>query len=260
MKIKAPAKVNIFLKITGTRDNYHTLRSRFVRIDDIYDTISFNKKDDSENIYNDFLLECNIELPRKNTVSFAYELLSEKFNIVKKFFKDYKVILEKRVPHGAGLGGGSSDAAAFLRLCNEVCELNLNNESLAKIGEKIGADVPFFVYNYQSANVEGIGEIVTPFEETPPKLKLFTPQIHCDTAKVYKTFRKDFYDLVDKNSGSEWLETDSLTLLNQHKPEDLNDLFPAAIKAYPELKTFVTPDYFFSGSGSTFFKMKFSKN
>jgi len=93
MKIKAPAKVNIFLKITGTRDNYHTLRSRFVRIDDIYDTISFNKKDDSENLYNDFLLQCNIELPRKNTVSFAYKLLAEKFNIVKKFFKDYKVIL-----------------------------------------------------------------------------------------------------------------------------------------------------------------------
>lgn len=255
MKIKAPAKVNIFLKITGSRGNYHTLRSRFLRVDELYDTVTFSKKESNENPYNGFSLECNVELPGKNTISFAYELLCEKFDIVKKFFKDYKVILDKKIPAGAGLGGGSSDAAAFLNLCNDVCELNLSLNERAKIGEKIGADVPFFVYNYKSANVEGIGEIVTPFEEEPPKLKLFTPKVHCDTVKVYKTFRKEFFHIADKMSGAKWLETNSITLLKEHNRESLNDLFPAAIRAYPELKTFVKPDYFFSGSGSTFFKL-----
>jgi len=255
VKIKAPAKVNIFLKITGSRGNYHTLRSRFLRFDDLYDTLTFSKRENSENHYNNFVLECNVELPRKNTVFLAFKLLTEKFDIVKKFFQNYKVILDKKIPTGAGLGGGSSDAAAFLNLCNEVCELNLSLNELAKIGEKIGADVPFFVYNYQSANVEGIGEIVTPFEENPPKLKLFTPKIHCDTVTVYKTFRKEFFHLANNYSGAKWLETDSTTLLKEQTRENLNDLFPAALRAYPELETFVKPDYFFSGSGSTFFKL-----
>jgi len=250
IEIKAPAKVNIFLKITGTKGGYHTLRSRFVRVDDLYDTIKFIKRDSNSDTP---FLECNIDLPEKNTISLSFKLLADKFHTVKKFFKAYKVVLNKKIPTGAGLGGGSSDAAAFLRGCNEVCELNLTSCELAKIGQKIGADVPFFVHNYQSANVEGIGEIVTPFEEQPLKLKLFTPNIHCDTAKVYKTFRKEFFYLADKDSAKEWLEIDSLTLLKEKKREDLNDLFLAAIKAYPELKTFTKPDHFFSGSGSTFF-------
>jgi len=256
VKIKAPAKVNIFLKITGSRGNYHTLRSRFLRVENLYDTLTFIKRDNSGNNNNDLILECNVELLGKNTVSVAYELLAEKFDIVKKFFKSHKVTLDKKIPHGAGLGGGSSDAAAFLNLCNEVCELNLSSNELAKIGEKIGADVPFFVYNYQSANVEGIGEIVTPFEENPPKLELFTPNIHCNTVTVFKTFRKEFFHITtDKDSGAKWLDIDSTTLLKEQNIESLNDLFPAALKAYPELKTYAKQDYFFSGSGSTFFKL-----
>jgi 4-diphosphocytidyl-2-C-methyl-D-erythritol kinase len=254
VKIKAYAKVNIFLKITGSRGNYHTLRSRFVRVDQLYDTITFIKKESKENIQNSFIVESNIDLPEKNTITSAYELLCEKSDLVEKFFRDYKVTLDKKIPTGAGLGGGSSDSAAFLNLCNEVCELNLSTDEIAKIGAKIGADVPFFVYNYKSANVEGIGEVVTPFEEDPPKLKLFTPQIHCDTVKVYKTFRKEFFHIADQNSGAKWLETNSTTLLKEYDIESLNDLFPAALKAYPELKKFVKPGYFFSGSGSTFFK------
>jgi len=250
-EIKAPAKVNIFLKITGTRGNYHTLRSRFVRVDELYDTIKFVKRDSSDTPF----LECDINLLEKNTIFLGYKLLVDRFYIVKKFFKTHKIVLNKKIPIGAGLGGGSSDVAAFLRGCNEVCELNLTSCELAEIGQKIGADVPFFIYNYQSANVEGVGEIVTPFEDKPLKLKLFTPNIHCDTAKVYKTFRKEFFYLIDKDGGDRWFDIDSVTLLKEQNIKSLNDLFPAALKAYPKLKTFVKPDYFFSGSGSTFFKL-----
>jgi len=255
MKIKAFAKVNIFLKITGSRGDYHTICSRFLRVDELYDTITFLKKRGSENLYKNFTLECNVNLLGDNTISLAFELLARRFDIVKKFFKNHKVILDKKIPHSAGLGGGSSDAAAFLNLCNEVCELNLNSYELTKIGEQIGADVPFFIYNYKVANVEGVGEIVTPFEESPPKLKLFTPNIQCDTATVYKTFRKEFFHIANKDAGAKWLETNSKTLLKEQEPKSLNDLFFAALKVYPKLKTFIKPDYFFSGSGSTFFKL-----
>jgi len=255
MKIKAPAKVNIFLKITGSRGNYHTLRSRFVRIDDLYDTITFSKKGKQENLHKEFSLECNVKLAGENTISTAFKLLCEKSDIVKNFFKSHKVILDKKIPHGAGLGGGSSDAAAFLNLCNKVCNLNLSLNELANIGQRIGADVPFFVYNYKSANVEGIGEIVTPFEEDIPKLKLFMPQIHCDTAKVYKRFGKEFFHLAKPYNGAKWLETPSSILLKEYDRESLNDLFLPALRVYPELETFAKPGYFFSGSGSTFFKL-----
>ena len=252
---KAYAKVNIFLKITGSRGNYHTLRSRFLRIDDLYDTLTFSKIGSCERNHNDFILECNAKLSGENTVSLAYKLLSQKYDIVKKFFKSHKVTLDKKIPAGAGLGGGSSDAAAFLNLCNEVCELNLSLDELAKIGQKVGADVAFFIYNYQSANVQGIGEIVTSFEEKPPKLELITSNIHCDTVTVYKTFRKEFFHLAHIDSGAKWFDIDSTTLLKEQNIESLNDLFHAALRAYPELKNFVKPDYFFSGSGGTFFKI-----
>jgi 4-diphosphocytidyl-2-C-methyl-D-erythritol kinase len=227
MTIKAPAKVNIFLKITGLRGNYHELRSRFVRVDSLYDTLTFVEKEAPSK---QFELHASTPLPSNNTVSKAYTLLKERAPAVETFFERHAVELEKAIPQGAGLGGGSSDAAAFLRLCNEVCGLGLKTHDLAAIGEKIGADVPFFVYGYPSANVEGIGEIITPFEETPPKLELFTPDIHCDTAAVYRAFRTHFVHAIDTNMANRWVHMESKDLLESLHPEEANDLFKAALK------------------------------
>ncbi len=253
--IKAHAKVNIFLKITGHKDGYHTLLSRFVRVEDLYDTITFEPCG-----CDTFTIEgCDDVETKSNTIYKAYSTLLEYSSSkeLSNFFTKHKVVVRKQIPSQAGLGGGSSDAAAFMRLINEVCKLQISTEELSKIGSTIGADLPFFIYNYSSANVRGFGEIVEHFEEAPLEFELFTPDIRCDTTEVYKTFHKYLLRNIDLTSFFGWDKIDSRTLLNLiHDPISLNDLYAAALATYPELENLDTKDWFFSGSGSTFFRLK----
>ncbi len=254
ISIKAHAKVNIFLKITGYENGYHTLLSRFMRVDELYDTISL-----VPGSFEDFTLEGCDDVPlESNTVYKAYRALLEPFPKLEAFFKTHKVVIEKRIPSQAGLGGGSSDAGAFMRLINTLAENPISSDALAKLGSTIGADVPFFIYNYPSANVRGFGEIVEPFREKPLKLELFTPEnIGCDTAEVYKTYNKYLLRTLDPASFIGWEHMDSATLLKLiNDPIVLNDLYPAALAAYPELEKLDMKGWFFSGSGSTFFRVK----
>ncbi len=250
--IKAHAKVNIFLKITGHKDGYHTLLSRFVRVEDLYDTIEFVPCE-----CDTFTIEGCSDVPlESNTIYKAYKAL-EKKSAISGFFQKHKVVVTKHIPSQAGLGGGSSDAAAFMRLTNEVCDLQIDTEALAQLGSTIGADIPFFIYNYPSANVRGFGERVERFEEPPLKLELFTPDIRCDTTEVYKTFHKYLLRNVDPTTFFGWDRMDSRTLLSLiADPISLNDLYPSALATYPELEKLDTKGWFFSGSGSTFFKLK----
>ena len=254
ISIKAHAKVNIFLKITGYENGYHTLLSRFMRVDELYDTISL-----VPGSFEDFTLEGCDDVPlESNTVYKAYQALLEPFPKLEAFFKTHKVVIEKRIPSQAGLGGGSSDAGTFMRLINTLAENPISPDALAKLGSTIGADVPFFIYNYPSANVRGFGEIVEPFREKPLKLELFTPEnIGCDTAEVYKTYNKYLLRTLDPASFVGWEHMDSATLLKLiNDPIVLNDLYPAALAAYPELEKLDMKGWFFSGSGSTFFRMR----
>jgi len=253
LSIHAYAKVNIFLKITGYENGYHTLLSRFMRVDDLYDTISL-----VEGTFEDFTIEGCEGVPlESNTIYKAYQALLEPFPKLADFFKHHKVVVEKRIPSQAGLGGGSSDAGAFLRLINTLSKNPLPTDALAKLGSNIGADVPFFVYNYPSANVRGFGEIVEPFHETPLKLEISTPDIGCDTAKVYQTYHKYLLRTLDPSSFFGWDNMDSASLLRLvNDPLALNDLYPAALAAYPELEKLDMKGWFFSGSGSSFFRIK----
>ena len=253
--IRAHAKVNIFLKITGHKDGYHTLLSRFVRVEDLYDTIQFVPCECET-----FTIEGCEDVPlASNTIYKAYKALNEQTGDldILNFFYKHKVVVTKRIPSQAGLGGGSSDAAAFIRLVKEVCNLILSTEELAQIGSTIGADLPFFIYNYPSANVSGFGEIVEYFEEETLQLELFTPNIGCDTTVVYKTFKKYLLDDITLSSFIGWDKLDSKTILKMiTDPVILNDLYAASLIAYPELKNVAIDGWFFSGSGSTFFKLK----
>ena len=253
--IKAHAKVNIFLKITGHQEGYHTLLSRFVRVEDLYDTITFVPCECET-----FTIEGCEGVPlESNTIYKAYKALNDytgDLDILDYFYK-HKVVVTKRIPSQAGLGGGSSDAAAFMRLVKEVCNLMLSTDELAKIGSTIGADLPFFIYNYPSANVSGFGEVVEPFEEEPLELELYTPDIGCDTTVVYKTFKEHLLDDVKVSSFLGWDRLDSKTILEKiTDPIILNDLYAASIIAYPSLKKIAKEGWFFSGSGSTFFTLK----
>jgi 4-diphosphocytidyl-2-C-methyl-D-erythritol kinase len=253
--INAHAKVNIFLKITGYKEGYHTLLSRFMQVENLYDTITFVPcKCDT------FTLEGCDDIPlESNTIYKAYKALNSHTGDldILNFFYQHKVVVTKRIPSQAGLGGGSSDAAAFMRLVKEVCHLMISTDELARLGSTIGADLPFFIYNYPSANVSGFGEIVEPFEENLLPLELYTPDIGCNTATVYKTFHSHLLNNLNLCSFIGWEKIDSKTLLDLiHDPLILNDLYRAALLAYPKLKEVAKEGWFFSGSGSTFFKSK----
>lgn len=253
---KAFAKVNIFLKITGTRDNYHEIISRFMRVEYLYDELSFvPKEDESFKIIGDF--SCTTE---QNTIYKAYISLLESLDkssseSLKKLMSKYAVHVDKSIPAFAGLGGGSSDAATYLNMCNEVLHLGLSQNELAKVGLKVGADVPFFIYEYDSANVGGIGEVVEEFKEPLLKFEVFTPKIEISTPKVYGVYRENFFDPIDEEKTEELKKTSSLEILKSMSADEANDLFKPALQEYRELKNHYRYGYYFSGSGSSFFRV-----
>lgn len=252
MTYKAYAKVNIFLKITGVRENYHEIASRFMRVDSLYDELRFFKKSST-----DFeikgAISCSVE---HNTIYKVFLKLKELCNnpVLENFFKENGVEVEKRVPEFAGLGGGSSDAATFLHMCNDMLELGLETKTLAAVGAKVGADIPFFVYNYASANVSGIGEIVEPYKEELLHFDLFTPEIKISTPLVYQTYRKHFFNPIDDDTKKILFQSTSRNILQHATIDEANDLYHAACHAYPTLQSHYKQGYFFSGSGSSFFK------
>ncbi|MDD5405552.1 MAG: 4-(cytidine 5'-diphospho)-2-C-methyl-D-erythritol kinase [Sulfurovaceae bacterium] len=252
--IKAHAKINIFLKITGHENGYHTLLSRFMRLSNLYDTISFVPcKCDS------FTIEGMDEIDtNSNTIYKAFVALNDHTGNLDllDFFQHHKVVVEKNIPSLAGLGGGSSDAGAFLRLANKICNLQIDIPTLADIGSNVGADVPFFVYDYPMANVRGFGEIIEPFYEEPFEVELFFPAIGCNTTKVYNTFKSDLLCNITPEKYMHWANLNSKDIIAEacNNPEILNDLFGAALLAYPDLSKEAPKGWLFSGSGSTFFK------
>ncbi len=254
MTVHAHAKVNIFLKITGMRGDYHTICSRFVKVHSLYDTLTLFPK-----TVDDFVLEgdftCSLEA---NTIYKAYRALLEATDskALQDLIKGYGVRVQKRIPPFGGLGGGSSDAATFLKLCNREAALGLDNAALAQIGARVGADVPFFIYDYNAANVRGIGEIVEAYEEEPLFFELFTPPLQLSTPQVYRTYRERLYNPITALTCNELCAKSSRDILATLKPQEANDLFGAALLSCDDLALHVKPHWFFSGSGSTFFRLK----
>lgn len=254
MRAKSYAKVNILLKIADKRDNYHELVSRFVRVHNLYDEVSFIKSSRKAfDIIGDF--GCKMET---NTVYKAYKLIEE-FEGVKEFFQEYNVKIDKNIPEFAGLGGGSSNAATFLIMVNKYCNLNLSKDELCKIALKIGADVPFFVYEYDSANVRGIGELVDKFNEEILDIETITPKVKCNTGEIFRVFREKYYKQISKEESLRLLKMKSIDILKEFDIKNANDLYEPAISLYPELTNYAKESWFFSGSGSSFFKVNNGK-
>lgn len=251
MTKKSYAKVNIFLKIAGKRGNYHELVSRFVRVKNLFDEISFLPKES-----NQFTLlgSFGCEL-KKNTIYKAYVLLKEIDNNVELFFKKNCVLVNKNIPEFAGLGGGSSNAATFMLMVNEVCELNLSKDTLIEMGLTIGADVPFFLSEYESANVTGIGEKIEKFDEPALTIQTITPKVQCNTGAIFTQFREDYYKEIDNHEANKYLKTKSIDFLATHDIYEANDLYAPAVAQYKTLKEYQKEDWYFSGSGSSFFRV-----
>jgi 4-diphosphocytidyl-2-C-methyl-D-erythritol kinase len=252
MQYRAYAKVNIFLKITGKQGDYHTITSRFMRVNNLFDTLWMEPKSTPEfEIRGKF--DCDIA---SNTIYKAYKyLLSHTHShALSTLMEEYAICVDKQIPSFAGLGGGSSDAATFLLMCNEKLDLGLTTTILAEIGSNIGADVPFFIYGYESANVSGIGEIVERFNESLIDFEIVTPPLQISTPSVYQYYRKHLYAPISNEVIRTLETTSSREILASLKPKEANDLYAAALGCYNELTE--KEGWFFSGSGSSFFKIK----
>ncbi len=173
----APAKVNLFLHITGRRaDGYHLLQSAF-RLLDLYDVIHIKVRKDG-------VVSRAKEIagvPEQSDLCIRAALLLKQHT---GCVLGADIAADKRIPMGGGLGGGSSDAATVLLALNTLWELNLGRQELMDLGLKLGADVPFFIFG-ENAWVEGIGEQIQPIALKPAHYVVLTPRIHVSTAEVF---------------------------------------------------------------------------
>jgi len=257
-EFKSYAKINLFLKMVGVRGNYHEIFSRFIKVKSLYDTFSFEK-----NIYGEkFYINSTFNFPQeKNIIFHTYRSLLSHLDIEKKvfvenFFKDFSLKVEKRVPMMAGLGGGSSNAATFLNMIDEVLNLDLSLNQKIEIVKNLGSDIIFFLHNSNSANLYGTGDIVEIFEEDELKIDIFTPKIECNTKSVYQNFRKNFFN-ISNLTDLEYLKNQKSKDIFQNISIDFaNDLFKPAQNLCPKLQNIAKDGYLFSGSGSSFFKIE----
>ena len=172
----APAKLNLFLHITGRRpDGYHLLQSVFMLID-WYDTLHFESRSDGHISREDL----NVPLPPDDLITRAARLLQQATGTA----QGAHIAIEKSIPAQAGMGGGSSDAATCLLALNKLWGLGLSVKQLAELGLKLGADVPFFLHG-QNAWVEGVGEIMTPISLPPAQFAVVKPSEGLETAKIF---------------------------------------------------------------------------
>jgi 4-diphosphocytidyl-2-C-methyl-D-erythritol kinase len=157
--VKAPAKVNLVLKVTGKRgDGYHEIKSVFQKID-LFDTLTFLDAPDGR-----IELQCEhqqVPVDDSNLIVRAAQLLQKEAGVT----KGVKIALTKNIPVSAGLGGGSSNAAVTLKELNRRWECGVPEAKLVELAFKLGADVPFFLGSTLSW-VEGAGEKVTPLKAT----------------------------------------------------------------------------------------------
>ena len=177
ISISAPAKLNLFLHILGRRpDGYHELQSVFALIN-YCDDLQFNSNDDGG-----ITLNCDTQelTGDDNLILRAAHALQRHTGCT----QGADITLAKRIPMGAGLGGGSSDAASTLIALNQLWQLELSLEELAQIGLSLGADVPIFVFG-RCAWAEGIGEKLTPVTLPLKWYLVINPQCHVSTSEIF---------------------------------------------------------------------------
>ena len=245
MQILAPAKINLLLRVLGTRrDGFHEIETLIAPIS-LCDEINIERRSGKR----DIAFRCNDpSVPRgeDNIVVRAANMFFERTKIT----SSVSIELKKRIPHGAGLGGGSSDAASTLLALNELFETNLPREVLATMAETIGSDVPFFIF--QSAAVcKGRGELVTSTRlRQQLSMLLLKPVFGVPTQWAYSRWR-DSHEIPDISYASQ--EFDGQPIMNDlERPVFEKFVFLAQVKMWllqqPEVGVALM-----SGSGSTVF-------
>jgi len=263
MKAKANCKINIGLRVVNKReDGYHNLDTLFFPVYGLYDEVEIvesqkskgesdrnrgrdahvpliaGEKAEATFVSNGILLDCEAE---NNLVLKCYYQMVAKYPQI----GSVRITLDKRIPFGAGLGGGSSDAAHTALILNELFSLGLTKSQLAEEVKPLGADCPFFIYN-TPCHAEGIGDVLTPvdFSLKGKRLVMVKPNVAVSTKEAYSGLIPSCKKLGDLNN---W----------QHFE---NDFEKTVFAKYPEIEAIkkhlleAGAEYAaMSGSGSTVF-------
>lgn len=250
--VSAPAKINLILDVLGRReDGFHEIQSLAIGIR-LCDQLSVRE---SSNVTPS--IECSDATLANadNLVIRAANALAQEYGMS----PSVSFRLQKRIPSGSGLGGGSSDAAAALRACNDLWNINASVAALADVGAKIGSDVPLF-FHLPAASISGRGEIVEP---CPMRWRGFVlivyPAIPIRTADVYKAWRSEDTTDADRNAIREVpllekAEEIHLRLRNRLEPA-MDRVAPRLREAIASVQALGLKPFQVTGSGSAFFRL-----
>lgn len=250
---RAYAKVNLFLNVKNKReDGYHELEMVNITVG-LYDELSFEiTNGDVETSTSDKTLNGS-----KNLASKVAVYLKKKYNIE----NGVKIYIEKNIPVGGGLAGGSADAAATLIALNKLWNLNLSFDDLLEIGSKFGADIPYCLYK-GPAVVTGYGNIIEPInvDISGYEIALFSPKVNVSTGLVFSALEEkdmntypleEYLPHLKSNNYCEFIKG-----LKNSMQEKVFNLYPEVKKKYELLKRVYGEDgLFMTGSGSTIVKI-----
>ena len=251
MKIKAYGKVNISLDVVGKREDGYHLLSMIMQNIDLYDEIEVEKQQCG------IILECNksyVPVDNRNLAYKAAEIFKERYDIV----DGVKINIEKNIPVSAGLAGGSTDAAAVLKVMNKLFNVNATEEELMELGLKLGADIPYCIHG-GTALCEGIGEIITPIKPFRDKIVvLVKPAFGVSTKEVYKNFNLEKVKQHPKTADIiNAIENDDLNFVASNMKNLLENVtlrkHKILIKIKEEMNACGAINSMMSGSGPTVF-------
>lgn len=248
----APAKLNLFLEVTGRRDDGYHLLDSLVVFADIGDTVMAHPSDTISLIYEGPFASA-LPPPTDNLVIRAAEALRSHFNID----PGAALTLTKSLPVASGIGGGSSDAAAALRACARLWDIDLDTPKMRELALSLGADIPVCLAG-RACVMRGIGEDLRPLVHIPPLVGvLVNPGQPIETATVFNARTGDFSGARNWPDAS-YSPADFISALSDRR----NDLEPAAATVHPIVKDVLTALHAtgaelsrMSGSGATCFAL-----
>ncbi|QSZ27478.1 4-(cytidine 5'-diphospho)-2-C-methyl-D-erythritol kinase [Aceticella autotrophica] len=246
--VKSYAKINLSLDVLGRRSDGYHLVSMVMQSVNLYDMLVFEKSDNLS-------INCNnrdIPLDENNLIMKAALILKDKYG-----GSGAEIFLNKKIPIAAGLGGGSSNAAATLYALNKLWKLNLNKKDLKEIALLLGADVPFFIEGGTKLS-EGIGERLKDLKAPKMSVLIVNPAVNVSTAEVYK--RYDDLNISNNNYTKKMIKAINSGNIYNIAEKLGNDLERVTINMYPIIEKMKTDmaelgaiGTLMSGSGSTVF-------
>lgn len=257
MKEKAYAKINLFLNIVGKRfDGYHDLEMVMAPLE-LHDTLTFKKNKTGEIVVT--TSEHITDNQEENIVFRVAKLLQEEFNIN----KGVHIHIEKNIPVAAGLAGGSADAAATFRGLNRLWKLNLSREDMSKLGENIGADIPFCIHN-RLCIAKGKGEQLYFLEEqVKGHVLLVNPGIHVNTGEVFSKVTEELINERKISNMTNAIYSNDYELIIKELYNVLEQITFESVPEVREIKNYLIDNgvrgVLMSGSGATVFALSRNK-